>query len=297
MSSIFICHSSEDHDFVVWLVRELKKKGVKVWVDERELLVGNELDKNIRHGISKADYFGIVLTKHSVVSPWVMKELEMAKTRELSEKRTFILGILVEDCNIPSYLENRRYADFRKSDEEGLQSLLERLVGRSHFQCVLVRQRTPATRARGFNRQKIEIKNYSNIKYKNEMISVVVADRIDPNKCFFGLNMKNLTNQTKKDVKIKVKPVDSTKSVVDLSTSPNIQVLSGGVKSNYFSCNIAFLHPNDEIHLGFALNTDEWPEIELLSDSGIWDGRVYRFDVIPREHSWGSYPAQRRKGI
>jgi len=43
---------------------------------------------------------------------------------ELSGKGTIVLPLLVEDCEIPSLLKDRLYADFRRDYGRGLQSLL-----------------------------------------------------------------------------------------------------------------------------------------------------------------------------
>ena len=63
--------------------------------------------------------------------------------------------------------------------------------------------------------------------------------------------------------------------------------LSNHVRRGEFhfrSYNIPRLHPHEEHHSSFATNTDEWPEVEILSKSCVWDGRIKRFDVIPKEH-------------
>ena len=284
MPDLFVCHCSSDHAFVNWLARELGKKGIKAWVDEGEILVGDSLIERIQKGISKTKYFAAVLSKNSVKSRWVTKELEMAIAKEFEEGRVVILPVIIEDCEIPLYLKTKRYADFRKSDEKGLQDLLQVLVGKSDFQCMLFRQKEPALYIKGY-RQKIEIKNYSDIIYKNEKVPVVVGKKIERDKCFFGINIKNLTDQTRKNIKISVKPTDSTKRILECSPNPNTQIIEGGTGLNFVSYNILLLHPYEEHHFSLATNTDQWPEIDIICESGIWDGKINKMDIIPREHS------------
>lgn len=249
-----------------------------------KILVGDSLIERIQKGISKTRYFSVVLSKNAMKSHWVKKELEMAITKEFTEERVVILPILVEDCEIPLYIRTKRYADFTTSDEKGLQDLLQVLIGKSRFQCILFRQTKPALYVKGY-RQRVEIKNYSGIVYRNEKVPVVVGKKIELNKCFFAVNIKNLTDQTMKNVKIEVKPKDSTKRILECSPNSNTKIISGGINSNFVSYNILLLHPYEEHHFSLATNTDEWPEIDVMSESGIWDGNVNKMDVIPKEHS------------
>ncbi|MCJ7631393.1 toll/interleukin-1 receptor domain-containing protein [Candidatus Bathyarchaeota archaeon] len=88
MLDLFVCHSSEDHGFVTWLSKELVKKGVTVWVDEGEIRVGDSLIGKIEEGMARTRFFAVVLSKKSMNSPWVKKELEMAITKEVLEKKS-----------------------------------------------------------------------------------------------------------------------------------------------------------------------------------------------------------------
>jgi len=94
----------------------------------------------------------------------------------------------------------------------------------------------------------------------------------------------NISNETKNDVKVEIKTRDSTKRVLECSLTPNTQIMSGGVNSNFVSYNIPLLHAHDEHQFEFALNTDEWPEIEIICASSMWDGETHKVDVIPGEY-------------
>jgi len=283
MLDLFVCHSSEDHGFVSWLSKELAKKGVTVWVDEGEIRVGDSLIGKIEEGMAKTRFFAVILSKVSLKSPWVKKELEMAITKEVLEKRVIVLPIVIEECEIPLYVRTKRYADFRKSEKKGLRELLAVLVGSSHFQCILFRQKQAAIYIRGY-RQRIELKSNLTINYKNEKVPIVVGKKSATGKCFFAVNLMNISNETKNDVKVEIKTRDSTKRVLECSLTPNTQIMSGGVNSNFVSYNIPLLHAHDEHQFEFALNTDEWPEIEIICASSMWDGETHKVDVIPGEY-------------
>ena len=73
MSSIFISHSHRDRAFAISLADKLRAAGLRVWVDEAELQVGDSLLSKIADGIRDADYLAVVLSQSSVSSEWVRK--------------------------------------------------------------------------------------------------------------------------------------------------------------------------------------------------------------------------------
>ncbi len=103
-----------------WLSTELGKKGVVVWVDEGEIHVGDSLIRRIQEGISKTRFFAAVLSKSSVKSQWVKKELEMAITREVEERKIVVLPLVIEDCEIPLYIETKTLCRFQEVGQRWL---------------------------------------------------------------------------------------------------------------------------------------------------------------------------------
>jgi len=127
IAKIFLSHSSNDNEFVRRLAKDLKLKDVPIWFDEWELKVGDSLHEKISSGIKESSWLGIILSKNSTKSDWVQKELNAALTEELQKKQVFVLPIVIEDCEIPVFLKDKVYADFRKDYNEGFQELLRTL--------------------------------------------------------------------------------------------------------------------------------------------------------------------------
>jgi len=124
MSSVFISYSSKDRGFSAKLATDLKSKGLNVWYDQWELKVGDSLILKIEAAIKAQDFLVAVLSKSSVKSQWVMKELSTGLIRELEEKRVVVLPVVIEDCDIPPFLSDKVYADFRDDYLAGLDRLL-----------------------------------------------------------------------------------------------------------------------------------------------------------------------------
>jgi hypothetical protein len=122
---IFISHASKDKNFVDRLVSDLAAHGVPVWYDKLDVRLGDSTPGKINSGISEAKYFLIVLSPAAVKSKWVQEELNAALMRQVASAGTFLIPVLVEDCDVPPLLNHRRFADFRKDYEAGLEELLE----------------------------------------------------------------------------------------------------------------------------------------------------------------------------
>jgi len=132
-SKVFLSHSSLDKAFVGRLAIDLREKNVPVWYDKWELKVGDSLTEKISEGISDSSWLAVVLSKNSVSSQWVKKELNAALAIELEKRNVFVLPIMLDDCEIPVFLKDKLYADFRSTYEDGLHSLLDRLLDTHEF--------------------------------------------------------------------------------------------------------------------------------------------------------------------
>lgn len=115
LKNIFISHSSIDIVFAKAFKKDLIEHGIVAWLDETELLLGDQLTRKITDAIENFNYLAIVISSHSVQSEWVKKELKIAK-----ENSKEILPIKLEKVEIPSeiqhYIGDRVYADFTNPD-------------------------------------------------------------------------------------------------------------------------------------------------------------------------------------
>lgn len=127
MTKVFISHSAQDKKFVNILVSRLREDGIQTWTDEKELAIGDNIAEKINSAISKTDYFIVILSRNSVNSKWVNFELSATRLNEISKNQNIILPILIEDCEIPSFLMNRVFLDFRFSFDDSYTRLLKAL--------------------------------------------------------------------------------------------------------------------------------------------------------------------------
>jgi len=122
--SVFISYSSKDKDFVDNLAIRLVKDRIKVWVDRWEINVGDSLIEKIQTALTESSFLIVVLSKDSVQSEWCKKELNSGLIREIEKKRVVILPVIISDCEVPIFLKEKKYADFRKDFEHGFKDLI-----------------------------------------------------------------------------------------------------------------------------------------------------------------------------
>jgi len=115
-ASVFLSHSGTDKRFVSSLAHYMKAHGLRVWLDEADLLACEALLERLSHSVIHARLLLAVLSKQSVASRWVQKELALAVHAEVTEGSVRIIPILKDDCEIPSFLKDKLYLDFRTKD-------------------------------------------------------------------------------------------------------------------------------------------------------------------------------------
>jgi hypothetical protein len=126
MAYIFLSHSHADKPFARKLAASLRGNGHSVWIDEAEINIGDSLIGKIREGLDKVDYVCAILSKSSIDSQWVQKELDIASNREIDEKRVVVLPLLISDIELPGFLRGKFYGDFR--DEARYDEIFEGLL-------------------------------------------------------------------------------------------------------------------------------------------------------------------------
>ena len=66
----------------------------------------------------------VVLSEHAVISRWVENEWQAKYWEEVTEGQIKVLPVLAKQCEVPTLLMTKKYADFTQSYNDGLESLL-----------------------------------------------------------------------------------------------------------------------------------------------------------------------------
>src|SRR4051794_18827641 len=118
--TVFVSYNREDSRFVDGLAKRLVMLRHNLWIDRWEMNVGDSLITKIQNALTESDAILVILSKRSVASEWCRKELNSGLMRELEEKRVLVLPCVIDDCEIPLFLREKLYADFRHDPDEAL---------------------------------------------------------------------------------------------------------------------------------------------------------------------------------
>ncbi len=116
MRAVFLCHASEDKEVVRELADRLEAAGLDAWLDEREILPGQEWELEIRKAITRCRAVVVVLSADSVDKRgFVQKELRIALdlADEQPEGAIFVIPLRVGEAQVPGRLKKWQYLDYQ----------------------------------------------------------------------------------------------------------------------------------------------------------------------------------------
>ncbi len=133
MIKVFISHSHKNKDSAKMVYDYLKNNSAQAWLDENEILVGDSIPDKIQKGLDSSDFIIILLSKYSVKSGWVKREIESKLINEISTGKISILPVLCENLDeswsIPPLLSSKKYADIISDFERGMRDVLNAIKG------------------------------------------------------------------------------------------------------------------------------------------------------------------------
>ena len=88
---VFISHASEDKEAVARpLAASLKAKGLRVWIDEAELRLGDSLRRSIDRGLANSRFGLVILSPAFFRKEWPQKELDGLVAREDGSEKVIL---------------------------------------------------------------------------------------------------------------------------------------------------------------------------------------------------------------
>lgn len=138
----FISYSTKDREFVEKLANDLSNEKFQLFFDKWEIKVGDSIVEKINDALEEMKDFIIILSKSSVNSNWVKKELSSGIVKKLEDSSIRILPVLKEECSIPLIIKDLKYANFCETYETGLIDLIDTL-GLTHQSSIKINQLIP----------------------------------------------------------------------------------------------------------------------------------------------------------
>lgn len=125
---VFLSYASKDADLARQFVQELEVRGVVVWMDSSQIVVGDSISQKIQEGLEATEFLILLLTPTSVRSGWVQKEWQSKLVEEAESKSAVILPVLAQDCDIPQLLRDKRHADIRSDFARGVSDVVQAIA-------------------------------------------------------------------------------------------------------------------------------------------------------------------------
>lgn len=147
---VFLSYWHGDGDFVTRLEADLAANGINVWRDIKAIAPGDSITRSIEGALRNCNALLLVLSARSTASSWVEREYRAALHLQSGnpEAEPRIVPCLLESCDIPVFLRDVLYADFR-GYEVGFLSVARSIgIGRPHIPSVRLRDDVKALLAR-----------------------------------------------------------------------------------------------------------------------------------------------------
>jgi uncharacterized membrane protein len=125
---VFLCHSSGDKEVVRELYRRLKADGFVPWLDEKDLLPGQDWEREITRAVQKSDVVVVCLSVASTNKKgFVNKEIKFAlDVADLQpEGPIYLIPLRLDSCVVPQRLVRWHWVNF--FEEDGYYNLVRSL--------------------------------------------------------------------------------------------------------------------------------------------------------------------------
>ena len=125
---VFLCHASDDKQRVRELYQRLRADGFAPWLDEENLIPGQNWEQEIRKAVNNAGAVLVCLSQQSITKTgFVQKEIRIAldAAEERPEDTIYIIPARLEECAVPDRLRTWQWVDLFA--DRGYEQLLRSL--------------------------------------------------------------------------------------------------------------------------------------------------------------------------
>jgi hypothetical protein len=120
---VFLCHAKEDKPIVRELYRQLiAEKWLDVWLDELNLLPGQNWDVEIKRAAKQSDVVIVCLSNKSIQKEgYIQKEMRyvLDVAEEKPEDTIFVIPVRLDDCSVPERIQSWHWIDFFPKNNQG----------------------------------------------------------------------------------------------------------------------------------------------------------------------------------
>lgn len=129
-ASVFLSYAHADRAFADRLAGALSLLEIPLWVDLRELRIGDSIIERVSQAIADGDFLLAIVSPASLRSSWCQQELAWAATHGIGGHRIVVLPIRYQGAAMPAMLADRYWADADATDVAALADRIARDIER-----------------------------------------------------------------------------------------------------------------------------------------------------------------------
>src|SRR5215213_9942400 len=115
---IFLSHSSKDNLVVRALAQRLRADGLRVWYDDWEIRVGDNIPHKLEEGLEHSHILLLCMSAHAFGSDWAQLESQTFRFRDPLNKQRRFIPLRLDDAPLKGTLAQFLYIDWLPDDHE-----------------------------------------------------------------------------------------------------------------------------------------------------------------------------------
>ncbi len=132
---VFLCHNSKDKNSVREVNKNLRQRGIYTWFDEEQLRPGTAWQKTLQEQIGQIQTVAVFVGENGL-GPWQQIELQ-SFISQFVERQCYVIPVILKNCThvpeLPEFLKQFSWVDFRKEEPDPLECLIWGITGVKSF--------------------------------------------------------------------------------------------------------------------------------------------------------------------
>jgi hypothetical protein len=130
---VFVSYRSSDRAWAMSLVNRLQGVGLRVFIDQKELEVGQSLAQQLQSALTRSRSAVVLVSKGWIESPWCQQENDVLLQRALKDQNFPLVPLRLDASPMPAFLNSRLWIDFNgvpRAEGDGVERLITTLLKR-----------------------------------------------------------------------------------------------------------------------------------------------------------------------
>jgi tetratricopeptide (TPR) repeat protein len=128
---VFVSYRSSDRPWAMSLVARLEGAGLRVFIDQKELELGQSLAGQLQSALTRSRAAVVLVSQGWMASPWCQEEAHVLVKRAVEDSSFTLVPLRLDNSDMPALLGSRLYLDFQHSpraEGEGVERLINTLL-------------------------------------------------------------------------------------------------------------------------------------------------------------------------